>query len=39
MLEKTKGAIKNGQSRDIGRVPNTGRRQTELKTQHRKLNR
>jgi hypothetical protein len=38
MLEKTEGAIKNGQSRDTGNIAtqDTGWRQTKQKTQHRK---
>jgi hypothetical protein len=31
MLEKTEGAIKNGQSRDTGNIGYTGRRQTKHK--------
>ena len=46
-LEKTEGAIKNGQSRDIGNIGRTRHRKinkpqyqnTQIKTQHRKLKR
>jgi len=34
MLEKTEGAIKNGQSRDTGNIGYTRRRQTNTKAQH-----
>ena len=38
MLEKTEGAIKNGQSRDTGNIvhTDTGRRQTKQKTENKK---
>jgi hypothetical protein len=32
--EKTKGTIKNGQSRETGNIGYTRRRQTKQKTQH-----
>ena len=34
MLEKTEGAIKNGQSRETGNIRYTRRRQTKQKTQY-----
>ena len=45
MLEKTEGAIKNGQSRDTGNIGhtrcrmNTNKSKKQKKTQHRKLKR
>ena len=33
-LEKTEGAIKNGQSRETGNIGYTRRKQTKQKTQH-----
>ena len=33
-LENTKGAIKNGQSRETGNIGHTRRRQTKQQTQH-----
>jgi hypothetical protein len=34
MLEKTEGAIKNGQSRETGNIEYTRKRQTKQKTQY-----